>query len=422
MIIISNGHDKFHMGRAAVELAKLHLLDLYITGAYPTGLIKKLTNLFKLNNKFPSIDRLIKREESGLPSISIRSLWLSEILNQLSSIINSRTSKKNIAEKIKVIALKLYGSQSKSLISSTQSKIYHYRAGYGHTSVDIAKDMGLVPLCDYSIAHPSLVDYLIDNKGLIPLHPNYSELSPFWRYIQEDINRSNHVLVNSQFVKDTFTLQGWDPNRVHVAYLGIDDEFLDASNYHYERKEHTKGFLKDSSNSIKLLFAGEFCNRKGSEEIVKALFSLTDISWTLDIAGPISKHVENRYKNFLLDGRICIKGVLSRFELARCMSEADIFIFPSLAEGSARVIFEALVSGCYVITTPNSGSIVEDGIHGALINAGDSSALMAALKNASSNFEKIKKIGLNNRKLVVSKFTQEKYGEELIKIYKKIII
>ena len=47
------------------------------------------------------------------------------------------------------------------------------------------------------------------------------------------------------------------------------------------------------------------------------------------------------------------------------MSRAEVFVFPSLAEGSARVVAMAMAAGCYVITTPNSGSVVRDGAMGA---------------------------------------------------------
>ena len=33
-------------------------------------------------------------------------------------------------------------------------RIYHYRAGFGQASVQTAKELGIVALCDHSIAHP----------------------------------------------------------------------------------------------------------------------------------------------------------------------------------------------------------------------------------------------------------------------------
>ena len=48
---------------------------------------------------------------------------------------------------------------------------------------------------------------------------------------------------------------------------------------------------------------------------------------------------------------------------------------PASVEGSARVVFEALAAGCYVITTPNAGSIVKDEVHGALVEPGSADGL-----------------------------------------------
>ena len=122
-----------------------------------------------------------------------------------------------------------------------------------------------------------------------------------------------------------------------------------------------------------------------------------------------------------MDPRVIYKGPLSRKELAQCMSEAEVFVFPSLAEGSARVIFEALAAGCYIITTPNSGSIVEHGVHGALVPPGDADALAEAIRQALLQREKAIKIGRHNAVMVRTHYRQEQYGNELNKLYERLL-
>ena len=51
--------------------------------------------------------------------------------------------------------------------------------------------------------------------------------------------------------------------------------------------------------------------------------------------------------------------------------DADVFLLPSFAEGSAKAAFEAPAAACYIICTLNTGSIVRDGIHGHLVPAGE---------------------------------------------------
>ena len=169
------------------------------------------------------------------------------------------------------------------------------------------------------------------------------------------------MLVNSEFAKATYVAMGWPADRVHVVYLGVDNNFLGAVGD--VRREPASGRLR-------MLFAGRFERRKGVDVLVEALAELDSVDWELLIAGPMTADVEAEHSDFLADPRVVELGTLSRPELARRMLEVPVFVFPSYAEGSARAVYEALACGCYVIATPNSGSIVEDGIHGALVRPG----------------------------------------------------
>ena len=46
-------------------------------------------------------------------------------------------------------------------------------------------------------------------------------------------------------------------------------------------------------------------------------------------------------------------------------------VHPSLIEGSAKVIYEAMAAGVVPIATINSGSIIEDKKNGLIVKAGD---------------------------------------------------
>src|SRR5262249_53893463 len=63
-------------------------------------------------------------------------------------------------------------------------------------------------------------------------------------------------------------------------------------------------------------------------------------------------------------------------EVHRLYTGADLFVYPSLHEGSAFATYEALASGLPVIATPNTGSVVRDGIDGFLVAPRDVDALM----------------------------------------------
>jgi glycosyltransferase involved in cell wall biosynthesis len=54
-------------------------------------------------------------------------------------------------------------------------------------------------------------------------------------------------------------------------------------------------------------------------------------------------------------------------DVARYYAEASVFVLPTLDEGSAKAVSEAMAAGLPVVTTPEAGSLVEDGKTGYLV-------------------------------------------------------
>jgi glycosyltransferase involved in cell wall biosynthesis len=322
-----------------------------------------------------------------------------------------------IGKWVERMGFRLYGWNAVSTVKragANGAKLYHYRSGFGHKSVQAAKTAGLITLCDHSIAHPDVLEYLVENQGRMPEREDVSPIDPLWSDINKDIEQAEAVLVNSEFVKDTFIKRGWDPKLIHVVYLGVDDRFL---NEIPPGKEKT-----NNSGTFQLLFAGSFEMRKGAEDLLKALRLLRDKEWELKIAGSISPDIKKRFHDDLKDERICQMGWLSRRNLAAEMVKADGFVFPSLAEGSARVIFEALACGCYVITTPNSGSIVKDGVHGRLVPPGDAEALSAAIRETMAlPRAQLRETGQNSAREIRDRYRQTQYGDKLLSLYQELL-
>jgi glycosyltransferase involved in cell wall biosynthesis len=67
-------------------------------------------------------------------------------------------------------------------------------------------------------------------------------------------------------------------------------------------------------------------------------------------------------------------------EVHRLFAEADIFVYPSLHEGSAFATYEAMASGLPVVATPNTGSVVRDGVDGFIVKPRDVESLMERIE------------------------------------------
>jgi glycosyltransferase involved in cell wall biosynthesis len=135
------------------------------------------------------------------------------------------------------------------------------------------------------------------------------------------------------------------------------------------------------------------------------------------VAGPVEPDIAAKHRSFFEDPRVVVLGSLARPEFKAQLIARRVFAFPTNAEGSARAVWEALACGCYVITTPNAGSIVEDGVHGALVPPGDAESLAEAIVAADSDRERIAGIGNRNAKLIASSYRQSAYGDALSRIY-----
>ncbi len=416
MVVISNGFNKFHLSVAAAEAQKRGLLTAFITGAYPNPFLCECLRLLKCSQQ-RKIARLLARKEA-IPDCLVHAMLWSEILYQIPYLLNNQYLTE-LSMKLNVKSFLDYGNRAATrlrIATSKGAKLYHYRAGFGNRSVEIAKSLGMFTLCDHSIVHPMILDYMVNHNGAWPDAGAQLELSAIWQLIMDDVLQADAVLVNSDFVKETFIYQGYNAANLNVIYSGVDDAFYSAALRCADQRPRDH-----SSRPLRVLFAGSFEKRKGIEVVMEAFRRNHDLNCELTIAGTIAAKVRKSNVDFFSDLRVRECGALSREELALQMSRADVFLFPSLAEGSARVIFEAMLCGCYIITTNNSGSIVINNEHGRIVMPGDVHQTVMALEEAVMDREKVWEIGQTNQSLIQSKYRQSCYGDNLAKLYWRLL-
>jgi glycosyltransferase involved in cell wall biosynthesis len=269
----------------------------------------------------------------------------------------------------------------------------------------------MIALCDHSIANPAIVEAMIHLNGAWPSQGSGGAISPLWKLVMEDIDQADYLVVNSDFVKESFTRYGWPGDRIFVQYWGVDDSFLKAL------PGKTAGLYRDTA---RVTFSGDLSRRKGAHILLSALELLVDVNFELLIMASVPADMADVARALKADRRVSLCGYVSRAELAQSLANTDVFVFPSLVEGSARVVFEALAAGCYVITTENAGSIVRTGEQGELIPPGSPTALADALRRALSDLDRVRRIGVNNAKLITARYTQASYGESVAKIYSQL--
>ncbi|MCB2153412.1 glycosyltransferase family 4 protein [bacterium] len=133
----------------------------------------------------------------------------------------------------------------------------------------------------------------------------------------------------------------------------------------------------DREGKLRVFFAGTVGVRKGVVYLLQAIEKLDPASVEIRIAGSnkLRPEITAKYSD-----RVEFLGRLQTDELAKQYDWADVFVFPSLGEGSAGVVQEAMAFGLPVVATFESGADMEDGREGFVIPERNSDAIAEALQ------------------------------------------
>lgn len=218
--------------------------------------------------------------------------------------------------------------------------------------------------------------------------------SPLDGYVHEGL-LSTGILAASNFVKRSYTAYGVDANRIHIVPYGVD-----VSTFH--------PVAPAKHEEIRFIFVGGVRQMKGISYLLEAFSKLhAEFPMTqLEIVGDcqISENLIKPYKDIVL-----FSGYLLHSEVTEHLQKADVFVFPSLADGFGLAGIEAMGSGLPLIVSDNSGisDIITDEC-GFVVRTGDSDALCEKMRFFCVHSEYIQKMGAAARKAAMG-YTWENY-------------
>jgi len=180
----------------------------------------------------------------------------------------------------------------------------------------------------------------------------------------EVFRQTRHVIANSQMVADEIAeYYDFPPSRLHVIPNGI------ASAIPLRPRDEARAALGIAPGIFCALFVGTGWERKGLQTAIAAA-EATDALLLVAGRGKASRYVSKNAR-FL--------GPIS--DLPAIFSVADVFVLPTIYDPFSNACLEALAAGLPVVTTTANGvsEIIENGVHGHALPAGDAAATAAAL-------------------------------------------
>ncbi|OFW16284.1 MAG: hypothetical protein A3F70_03725 [Acidobacteria bacterium RIFCSPLOWO2_12_FULL_67_14] len=340
-------------------------LRQFITGIYynPAAFPYALVPLLPRPLHDGAIRQLAKRANPAIAAERVRSWPYAEILSRTIGRIRwiDRLSRHRSGFVFANWATDLYASRVLARMSPRPAAVYGFFGSVVHT-FSRARQLGIPTILDV----PCLLGG--DDIGREECRAlGLKDSLPPSVDAARELGLSDWVVAPSPAVAESIRLAGFAGRGTFVVPFGADtDAFRPAA--------QPRGAAR-----FRAVFAGRLEVRKGVHYLLDA-WQRAGLDGELVIAGPPSSEQYLARIRQLYSGNVVEAGNLVQPQLAALFSTADVFVFPSLSEGSAVVVYEALASGLPCIVTAESGSVVRDGIEGFLVPSRNVAAICDRLQ------------------------------------------
>ncbi len=282
----------------------------------------------------------------------------------------------------------------------TPASLFHVWGGYGSQSLRCAKTQGMTTVVQIASSHPNFQNRLMREE--------FARWGQTWRVWDagvartlREIEQADYILIPSDFVRESFLAEGVPESKLIHAPFGVDvSRFTPAKT--------------SEGRPFRAVFVGQVGLRKGVPYLLEAWKRLGWRDAELWLVGRVLPEIKEVLKGYADLPGVRIMGFLGT--PAAAYQQADIFVFPSIEEGSALVTYEAMACGLPVVTTPNAGSPVRDGVEGFIVPIRDPDALAARMERLRADVRLRQELGRAAR-IRAEEFTWERHGERMCSAY-----
>ncbi len=278
-------------------------------------------------------------------------------------------------------------------------------------SLRAAKRLGMKTVLERGSAHIETQQQILteeyERQGL-----KFSETDS--RIIETELREyqeADYISVPSFFVRDSFLAHGIPRAKlIHVPY-GVD-----LSQFNSQLT------VAPTLNKFRVIFCGSASLRKGVYYLLQALDALAISDIELWMVGSIAAEVKVLLsKKWKINIRVV--GKVLQSELKNYYSQCSVFCLPSVEEGLAMVIPQAMACGLPVICTENTGGkdIVREGVDGFIIPIRDVEKLKEKILFFYKNRQVAIEMGRNATQHVQGLFTWKDYGQKMVSEYSRIL-
>ena len=199
--------------------------------------------------------------------------------------------------------------------------------------------------------------------------------------INRELEQADLILCPSNFVRDTMVLNGISAEKCFISHFGVD----------------TSIFVPRTAPPSVPIFVcvGSICLRKGHQYLFRAFEILKKKlpHARLVCVGGVRPEFKQEWQRW--EGSFEHHEILTHHEISQLLASATAFVLPSVEEGFARVLSEAMACALPIIATYESGAttVIQNGEQGFIVPARNVDALSQAMLTAATDDELNKEMG-----------------------------
>lgn len=221
---------------------------------------------------------------------------------------------------------------------------------------------------------------------------------------EEEWAAASVVIAPSAYIQEQLVAAGVDAGKIRtIPYAVSLDRF--------------RGRIREyrGDRPLRVLFVGSVNLRKGVPYLLEAARRLGRSRLQIRLVGGVSL---NRDQLGPYLDNIELLGLVPRQEVARHYEWADLFVLPSLCEGSATVTYEARACGLPVVATVQTGAWIRDGEDGLIVPMRDSDALVETFERLLDEPELIGTLSARALEGAV-RFSWTHYQQNLVQVVRE---
>ncbi|TDS13728.1 glycosyltransferase family 4 protein [Sphingobacterium paludis] len=403
--------SKQHSFHTAVALKRAGMLSKYITTVYDkqsslTGKVKKLL-------KGATLNKASTRRSAELEDDSV--LLIGEFFGLL-RIFLRRFKKINID----AFVMDYFGRNVANYVIQEKPDAVILYDGVGKKYIDKIKKKSpnTKVIMDVTISSRLYMKEIFEEDMRLYGHDKfYKQEASLWneehlRNVRDDFRHCDYYFVPSEVVKRSLVAANVPLSKLVKIPYGVS-----VRDFSFHEKPQ-----RLATEPLRLLFVGGVMHRKGIHHLCELVSMYNEQEVILEIAGGVVAF-EDTPEKYHERSNIKFLGFVTRDRIAEKFKHADVFILPSLGEGLALVILEALATGTPVLTSNLSGGndAVINYENGIVYDYNQLEQLAQAIEWFRSNRDKIPAMSRAARRTVEEEYSWERYYEDVVRKMNNIL-